>query len=140
MEKLTVRDIDVSGKKVLVRVDFNVPLDEKTQVIGDDSRIRAALPTIEYLIKHNARVILGSHLGRPDGKVVESQRMGGAGQRLSPLLGKPVKIVRDCLGPDVEKMAAGLKNGEGLLLENLRFYAEEEENSADFAKKLAGLG
>ena len=139
MEKLTVRDIDVSGKKVLVRVDFNVPLDEKTQVIGDDSRIRAALPTIEYLIKHNARVILGSHLGRPDGKVVESQRMGVAGQRLSQLLGKPVKIVRDCLGPDVEKMAAGLKNGEVLLLENLRFYAEEEENGADFAKKLAGL-
>lgn len=139
MEKLTIRDIEVSGKQVFVRVDFNVPLDEKTQVIGDDSRIKAALPTIEYLINQGARVILGSHLGRPDGKVVESQRMGVAGQRLSQLLGKPVKIARDCIGPKVEKLAAGLKNGEVLLLENLRFYAEEEGNGADFAKKLAAL-
>ncbi|OGO23800.1 MAG: phosphoglycerate kinase [Chloroflexi bacterium RBG_16_51_9] len=139
MEKLTIRDIDVSGKRVLVRVDFNVPLDEKTQVIGDDSRIRAAIPTIQYLTGHGARVILCSHLGRPDGKVIESQRMGVTGRRLSELLGKPVKIAKDCIGPEVEKAVAGLKNGDVLLLENLRFYAEEEENGADFAKALAGL-
>src|SRR3972149_7028450 len=139
MEKLTIRDIDVSGKRVLVRVDFNVPLDEKTQVIGDDSRIRAAIPTIQYLTGHGARVILCSHLGRPDGKFIESQRMGVTGRRLSKLLGKPVKIAKDCIGPEVEKAVAGLKNGDVLLLENLRFYAEEEENGADFAKALAGL-
>ena len=139
MEKLTIRDINTGGKRVLVRVDFNVPLDEKTQTIGDDSRIRAALPTIQYLVDRGARVILCSHLGRPDGKVVESQRMGVVGKRLSELLGKPVKIARDCVGPEVEELAFGLKNGEVLLLENLRFYAEEEENGADFAKALAGL-
>ncbi|MEK7354198.1 MAG: phosphoglycerate kinase [Chloroflexota bacterium] len=139
MEKLTIRDINVSGKKALVRVDFNVPLDEKTQVIGDDSRIRAAVPTVQYLLDRGGRVILCSHLGRPDGKVVESQRMGVVGRRLSELLGRPVTVARDCIGPEVEKMAAGLKNGEVLLLENLRFYAEEEENGADFAKSLASL-
>ena len=139
MEKLTIRDIDVSGKKVLVRVDFNVPLDEKTQIIGDDSRIRAAVPTIQYLIDLGARVILCSHLGRPDGKVVESERLGVVGNRLSDLLGKPVKVARECIGPEVEKAAASLKNGDVLLLENLRFHAEEEENGADFARALASL-
>lgn len=139
MEKLTIRDIEVTGKKVLVRVDFNVPLDEKTQTIGDDSRIRAAVPTINYLTERGARVILCSHLGRPDGKVVESLRMGVIGRRLSEILGKPAKVARDCIGPGVEKLAAGLKNGEILLLENLRFHAEEEENGADFTKALASL-
>ena len=139
MEKLTIRDINTAGKRVLVRVDFNVPLDEKTQTIGDDSRIRAAIPTIQYLVDRGARVILCSHLGRPDGKVVESQRMGVVGKRLSELLGKPVTIATDCIGQEVEKLAFGMKNGEVLLLENLRFYAEEEENGADFAKALAGL-
>jgi phosphoglycerate kinase len=139
MEKLTIRDINVSGKRVLVRVDFNVPLDEKTQTIGDDSRIRAALPTIKYLIERDARVILCSHLGRPDGKVVESLRLAVVARRLSQVLGKPVKSAGDCIGPDVEKAAAGLKNGEVLLLENLRFYDAEEANSADFACALARL-
>ena len=139
MEKLTLRDINAGGKRVLVRVDFNVPLDEKTQTIGDDSRIRAALPTIKYLIDRGARVILCSHLGRPDGKVVESLRLAVVARRLSQLLGKPVKAASDCIGPEVEKAAAGLKNGEVLLLENLRFHAEEEENGADFAKSLARL-
>jgi phosphoglycerate kinase len=139
MNKQTIRDIDVSGKRVLVRVDFNVPLDEKMQTIGDDSRIRAAVPTIKNLIDRGARVILGSHLGRPDGKVVESMRLEVVAPRLSQLLGKPVKTARDCVGPDVEKAAMGLKNGEVLLLENLRFYAAEEANEADFARKLASL-
>lgn len=139
MNKSSIKDIQVSGKRVLVRVDFNVPMDEETRVIGDDSRIRAAVPTINYLIERGARVILVSHLGRPDGKVVESMRMGVVGQRLSQILGRPVKIARDCIGTEVEKLAAGLKNGEILLLENLRFYAAEEENGADFAKALAGL-
>ena len=137
MEKLTIRDINVSGKRALVRVDFNVPLDEKTQIIGDDSRIRAAVPTIQYLIDRGARVILCSHLGRPDGKVVESERLGVVAKRLSELLGKPVKTTKDCIGPEVEKAVAGLKNGDVLLLENLRFHAEEEENGADFARALA---
>lgn len=139
MNKQTIRDVDVSGKRVLVRVDFNVPLDEKTQTIGDDSRIRAAVPTIKNLIERGARVLLASHLGRPDGKVVESQRLGVVAPRLSELLGKPVKTVRDCIGPEVEKAAAALKNGEVLLLENLRFYAAEEANEPDFAHKLASL-
>jgi phosphoglycerate kinase len=137
--KLTVKDIDANGKRVFVRVDFNVPLDEKTQVIGDDSRIRAALPTINYLIQHGARVILASHLGRPDGKIVESERMDVVARRLSQLLGKPVVAARDCIGPEVEKLARGLKNGEVMLLENLRFYAEEEGNGPDFARSLAAL-
>jgi phosphoglycerate kinase len=139
MDKLTVRDIDVSGKRVLVRVDFNVPMNEKTQVITDDSRIKASLPTIQYLVERGAKIILCSHLGRPDGKVVESQRMGVVGQRLSELLGKPVTTVPDCIGPEVEKAAASLKAGEILLLENLRFHPEEEKNDAGFARALAGL-
>src|SRR5512139_765818 len=103
MDKLTVRDIEVSGKRVLVRVDFNVPLDEKTGVITDDSRIRAALPTIRYLIEKEARTILASHLGRPDGKVIESMRMAPVAKRLSVLLGQNVITVPDCIGVEAEK-------------------------------------
>jgi len=139
MDKQTIRDVDVRGKRVLVRVDFNVPFDEKTQVISDDSRIRAAVPTIRYLIEKEARVILASHLGRPDGKVVDSQRLGIVAPRLSQLLGKQVRVARDCIGPEIEKVAASLQNGEVLLLENLRFYAAEEANEPDFARKLASL-
>ncbi len=138
MYKLTVRDIDVKGKKVLVRVDFNVPLDENG-AISDDSRIRAALPTIEYLIGRGARIILCSHLGRPDGKVVESMRLGVAARHLSQLLGRPVGTTDDCIGPEVERVAESMKNGDVLLLENLRFHAEEEENEPDFARSLANL-
>jgi len=136
---MMVRDIEVTGKRVLVRVDFNVPLDEKTGVITDDSRIRASLPTIRYLIEKGARVILCSHLGRPDGKVVESLRLDVVGQRLSQLLGKPVVVTRDCIGPDVEKAIGKLKNGDILLLENLRFHSEEEKNDPAFAQALARL-
>ena len=136
---MTVRDIEVTGKRVLMRVDFNVPLDEKAGIITDDSRIRASLPTINYLIEKGARVILCSHLGRPDGKVVESLRLDVVGQRLSQLLGKPVVVTRDCIGADVERAVGKLKNGDVLLLENLRFHIEEEKNDPAFAQVLARL-
>jgi phosphoglycerate kinase len=139
MDKLTVRDIDVAGKRVLVRVDFNVPLDEKTGVITDDSRIRASLPTIKYLIERGARVILASHLGRPDGKVVGALRMTVVAQRLSQLLGQPVGVTRGCIGAETEKSVENLKNGDVLLLENLRFYSAEEMDSPVFARALARL-
>ncbi len=137
MDKASIKDIDVRGKRTLVRVDFNVPLDDKTGAIMDDSRIRAALPTIRYLIEKGAKVVLASHLRRPDGKVVESMRMAPVAKRLSELLGKEVATVSDCAGPDVEKASIGLKNGDVLLLENLRFHAEEESNIPAFAQALA---
>lgn len=140
MAKMTVRDIDVTGKRVLVRVDFNVPLDAKTGEITDDTRIRASLPTINYLIEHKARIILMSHLGRPDGKVVEGLRLGRVAQRLSQILGQQVVTVKDCIGKEVEKTVADLKDGQILLLENLRFHKEEEEGNSDFAHSLARLG
>jgi phosphoglycerate kinase len=139
MDKLTLRDIDVGDKRVLVRVDFNVPLDEKTGTINDDSRIRAALPTINYLVDQGARVILCSHLGRPDGKVIESLRLAVVAQHLSRLLGKGVRATRDCIGLEAEKAAKNLKSGDVLLLENLRFHTAEEENDPDFARALASL-
>jgi phosphoglycerate kinase len=139
MDKASVRDISVKGKRAFVRVDFNVPMDEKAGTITDDVRIRAALPTIRYLIEGGARLVLASHLGRPDGKVVESMRMAPVAKRLSELLGKPVATTRDCIGPEAERAAAGLKNGDVLLLENLRFHAEEEANTAAFSEALARL-
>jgi phosphoglycerate kinase len=139
LSKLTVRDVEVSGKRVLVRVDFNVPLDEASGAIIDDSRIRAALPTIRYLTERKARVILCSHLGRPKGRVVEKLRLAPVAQRLSQILKQPVKISQDCIGPDAEAAAAELKDGDILLLENVRFHPEEEENGAEFARALARL-
>jgi len=139
MPKKTVEDIEVKGKKVLLRVDFNVPLDINTGAISDDSRIRASLPTIKYLIDHKARVILCSHLGRPGGKVVENLRMAPIVQRLSQLMGLPVSTASDCIGQEVESKVGTLKEGEILVLENLRFHPEEEADDADFARKLAGL-
>ncbi len=139
MDKLTVRDIDVSGKRVLVRVDFNVPLDEKTGAITDDSRIRATLPTIQYLIDRGARVILCSHLGRPDGKVVDKLRLTVVAQRLSQILGKQVGVTKDCIGSEAEKSVGSLKGGDVLLLENLRFHSAEEKNDPIFARALARL-
>src|SRR5215469_4593450 len=136
MNKKTIRDIDVAGKRALVRVDFNVPLDSQ-QHITDDTRIVAALPTIRYLLDHGAAVILMSHLGRPDGKVVEKLRLAPAAQRLSELLGQPVEIAKDCIGPEVETQAKALRPGQVLLLENLRFHKEEEKNDPDFARQLA---
>jgi len=140
MNKMTVRDIEVTDKRVLVRVDFNVPIDEKTGAITDDSRIRATLPTIKYLIERNARVILISHLGRPRGKVVDELRLTPVAQRLSQILGQQVGVAANCIGPEVEKSVAALRDGHVLLLENLRFHSNEETGSADFAQSLARLG
>jgi phosphoglycerate kinase len=138
LTKKTIEDIDVRDKRVFVRVDFNVPFD-RNGAIADDSRIRAALPTIQYLRDRGARVILASHLGRPDGKVVDSMRLGPVAERLSQLLGTPVKAAADCVGPDVKKAAESVAPAEVLLLENLRFHAEEEKNDAAFAGELASL-
>jgi phosphoglycerate kinase len=138
MNKLTVKDLDVKGKRVFVRVDFNVPMDEN-QNITDDKRIRAALPTIQYLIDQGARVILASHLGRPKDQPEDKFRMDPVAKRLAELLGKEVTKVDDCIGPEVETAVAGLKDGDVLLLENVRFYPGEKKNDPEFAKNLAGL-
>ena len=139
MNKKTVRDSDVAGKRVLMRVDFNVPLDAERH-ITDDTRIRAALPTIQYVLDHGAALILMSHLGRPDGKVVEKLSLAPVAQRLSELLSRPVLMATDCTGPQVEAQARALQPGHVLLLENLRFHAEEEKNDPAFAQQLASLG
>jgi len=139
MQKKTIRDIEVAGKRVLARVDFNVPLDTNTGDISDDSRIRASLPTINYLVAHKARIILCSHLGRPGGRVVEGLRIGPVAEHLSYLIGLPVNTVRDCVGPEVENRVKALKEGDILFLENLRFHPEEEANDTHFARELAQL-
>jgi phosphoglycerate kinase len=136
--KKSLEDIDVAGKRALVRVDFNVPFD-RAGGIADDSRIRAAVPTISYLIDRGARVVLCSHLGRPDGKVVESLRLKPIAERLAEILGKPVATAPDCVGPEAEAAVAALRPGDVLLLENLRFHSEEEANDRDFARSLASL-
>ena len=135
----TVRDIDVKGKRVLLRVDYNVPT-EKDGSISDDSRIRATLPTIQYLCERQAKVILCSHFGRPKGKVVESMRLGLVAKRLGELLKKPVTALKDCVGAEVEKVVFAMRDGDVVILENLRFHAEEEANDAEFARGLAKLG
>jgi len=139
MNKKTVRDIDVAGKRVLMRVDFNVPLDGERH-ITDDTRIRAALPTIQYVLDHGASLVLMSHLGRPDGKVVEKLSLAPVAKRLSELLGRPVLMAEDCIGPQVEAQARSLQAGQVLLLENLRFHSQEEKNDPAFAQQLAALG
>ncbi len=136
--KKTVRDVDVHAKRVLVRVDFNVPLDEARRVT-DDTRIRAALPTIQYLREHGARVILASHLGRPKGKVVESMRLDPAAERLSALLGHPVRKLNATIGPEVREAVMAMRPGDVVMLENLRFHPEEEANDPTFARQLASL-
>lgn len=138
MSKKNVTDVDVKGKKVLMRVDFNVPLDGAT--ITDDRRIVQALPTIKSVIERGGRLILMSHLGRPKGGPEAKFSLAPAADRLSTLLGKPVTFASDCIGPEVEKQAAALKDGDVLLLENLRFHKEEEKNEPNFAKQLAKLG
>jgi phosphoglycerate kinase len=135
MDKLTVRDLDAAGKRVFVRVDFNVPLEDGR--VTDDSRIRAALPTIRYLQAQGARIILASHLGRPDGKVSDSLRLRPVAERLGQLMGKTVPVTGDALGVGTEDAVKRLRNGEILLLENLRFHAEEEKNDPKFAEQLA---
>ena len=137
MAKKTVRDISVKGKRVLVRVDFNVPLENGE--VADDTRIRAVLPTIRYLLERGAAVILMSHLGRPKGLVQEDLRLDPVGRRLSELLGQEVVKVDDCVGPEVERATKSLQPGQVLLLENLRFHPEEEENDQGFARQLASL-
>ena len=135
MDKLTVRDLDAAGKRVFVRVDFNVPLADGR--VTDDSRIRAALPTIRHLQAQGARIILASHLGRPDGKVSDSLRLRPVAERLGQLMGKTVPVTGDALGVGTEDAVKRLRNGEILLLENLRFHAEEEKNDPKFAAALA---
>ncbi len=140
MNKMTVRDIDVTDKRVLVRVDFNVPLDQNNGEITDDSRIMATLPTIRYLVERGARVILISHLGRPRGKVVDTMRLAPVARRLSEILGKPVNVAGDNIGEKVEQSVAKMGRGNVMLLENIRFYPEEENGDDAFAQKLARLG
>ena len=136
--KKSVEDIDVAGKKVLVRCDFNVPQDADKN-ITDDKRIRESLPTIRYLVAHGAKVILCSHLGRPKGQVNPKYSLAPVAKRLSELLGIPVVMANDVVGEDAKAKAAALKNGEVLLLENVRFHAEDEKNVPEFAKSLADL-
>jgi phosphoglycerate kinase len=139
VNKKTIRDVDWSGKRALVRVDFNVPLNEAREVT-DDTRIRAALPTIQYLLDHGASVVLMSHLGRPKKKVAEEFRLKPAADRLQQLLGKPVKTVAATVGPDAEAAAQALQPGEVLILENTRFDPREESNDLAMAQELARLG
>ncbi len=138
MSKLSIRDIELKGKRVFMRVDFNVPLNDASE-ITDDTRIQASMPTIQYALGQGARLILASHLGRPKGKPNPKLSLKPAATRLSELLGKPVAFAADCVGPEVEKQALALKDGEVLLLENLRFHPEEEKNVPEFARRLAAL-
>ncbi|MBI5556599.1 MAG: phosphoglycerate kinase [Deltaproteobacteria bacterium] len=133
-----IRDIDIKDKKVLIRVDFNVPLDDKKQ-ITDDTRIREALPTIRHALAENAKVIICSHLGRPKGKPLEEFSLAPAAQRLAQLIAKPVRLARDCVGPEVENMVGAMRPGDVLMLENLRFHAEEQKNDDGFSRQLASL-
>ena len=137
MKKKVLRDIELRGKRVLVRVDFNVPLDPQTLAITDDTRLQAVLPTVKYLLQEGAKIILCSHLGRPEGKVVEKLRMKSVAHRLSQILGIPVRTTQDCIGPEVEAAVAKLNSGEVLVLENLSFHSEEQRNEPEFAKALA---
>ncbi|MBA4148511.1 MAG: phosphoglycerate kinase [Verrucomicrobia bacterium] len=139
MAKLTVNDLDVKGKRVFMRVDYNVPMEEKEgqMVINDITRISATLPTLELLTKKGARIILTAHLGRPKGKREPSMSLKPVADKLSEMISRPVQFVDDCIGEKVEAAANALQNGEILLLENVRFYAEEEANDPAFAEKLA---
>ena len=138
MNKKTVKDIDIKNKRALMRVDFNVPMADGK--VTDDKRIRAALPTIQYVLDQNASLILMSHLGRPKSASDSQFSLRAASEVLSTLLARPVKMAPDCVGAEVETMAKDLKPGEVLMLENTRFHAEEEKNNLDFAKRLASLG
>jgi phosphoglycerate kinase len=138
MPKLSIRDLDLKGKRVFMRVDFNVPLNDALE-ITDDTRIRASLASIQQAVEKGARLILASHLGRPKGKPNPKMSLKPAATRLSELLGKTVAFAPDCVGPEVEALAQALKDGDVLLLENLRFHPEEEKNAPEFSKQLAAL-
>jgi phosphoglycerate kinase len=138
MDKKTIEKVDLKGKRVFIRADFNVPLDENGN-ITDDGRIRSTLPTINYALDAGAKVILASHLGRPKGKPNPKFSLAPVALRLNRLLSKEVKFARDCIGPEVEHLVAGMRPGDVLLLENLRFHAEEEKNDDGFSKSLAAL-
>lgn len=138
MKKQTIQDIDLKNKRVIVRVDFNVPLDENRK-ITDDARIAKTVPTIQYLLDQNAKIILMSHLGRPDGKVVSKYSLKPVADHLAKILSRNVVLLSDCAGPDIEAKIKQMKPGEVILLENLRFHAEEEKNDPEFSKKLASL-
>src|SRR5215208_5949830 len=137
MRKLSIRDLALKNKRVFIRVDFNVPLAPGGQEITSDKRIKASLPTIEYALKQGAGLVLASHLGRPKGKPNPEMSLKSVAKRLEELLGRPIKMAPDCIGPEVEAMRP--KRGEVVLLENLRFHPEEEKNDREFSKKLAGL-
>ena len=138
MAKKTIEDIQVTGKKVLVRCDFNVPLDENKN-ITDENRIKGAMPTIRYLVDNGAKVILCSHLGRPKGEFNMKYSLAPVAVRLSQMLGKEVKLAKDVIGPDAHALADAMENGDVILLENVRFHKEEEKNDPEFAKELASL-
>jgi phosphoglycerate kinase len=138
MSKLSVRDLNPKGKRVFMRVDFNVPMNDAGE-ITDDTRIQASLPTIQYILERGGRLILASHLGRPKGKPNPKMSLKPAATRLAQVLGKPVAFAADCVGPEAEGAAKGLKDGEVLLLENLRFHPEEEKNVPEFSQQLAAL-
>lgn len=138
LNKKTIADIDASGKKVFVRVDYNVPMDENLN-ITNDTRIRATLPTLNYLLEKNAALVIACHLGRPKGERVAKFSVRPVADRLAELIGREVKFAPDCVGPEAEKIASQLKPGEILLLENLRYHKEEEKNDPAFAKQLAAL-
>jgi phosphoglycerate kinase len=137
LPKLTVDRVELAGKRVFLRVDFNVPLEDGR--VAEDTRIRAALPTVELCLKAGAAVLLASHLGRPKGKPDPRSSLRPVATKLEELLGRPIPLLPDCVGPEVEAAAAGLKPGEAVLLENLRFHAEEEANDPAFARRLASL-